>query len=57
MTAFTLRCPQLTAIHLVKDGNFSANVARPSKQHKMKRQLSDWAKETARLEHKNSAIC
>jgi len=43
-------------LYLVSDGIFSASVARPSKQHNMKRQLPFWAKETAKLEHKNSEI-
>ena len=43
-------------LYLISDGIFSASVARPSKQHKMKRQLPFCAKETAKLEHKNSEI-
>ena len=43
-------------LYLVSDGIFSVSVARPSKQDKMKRKLPFWAKETAKLEHKNSEI-
>lgn len=47
---------QLIEVYLANEGSFSDNVAKPSKQDKMKIPLSDWAKDIARLEHKNSEI-